>query len=47
MKNLITALFITLMFSTNGAFAHDDHGKISAIGAMKIAAKATQQLTFN
>jgi len=46
MKNLITALFITLMFSTSSAFAHTDHGKISPKVAMQIAAKATQQLTF-
>jgi len=46
MKNIIAALFITLMFSTSSAFAHDDHRKISANAAIQIAAKATQQLTF-
>tara|TARA_R110000803_G_scaffold205478_1_gene272165 strand:- start:128 stop:460 length:333 start_codon:yes stop_codon:yes gene_type:complete len=46
MKNLIAALFITLMFSTSSAFAHTDHGKISPKAAIQIAAKTTQQLTF-
>lgn len=46
MKKLIIILFITLMFSTNSAFAHGDHGKISPKAAIQIAMKATQQLTF-
>lgn len=46
MKNIIAALFITLIFSTSSAFAHTDHGKISPKEAMKIAAKAIQKLTF-
>ncbi|MFT5636845.1 MAG: hypothetical protein ACI89T_002314 [Cognaticolwellia sp.] len=46
MKNLIAALFITLIFSTSSAFAHTEHGKISPKAAIQITAKATQQLTF-
>lgn len=46
MKNLIAALFITLMFSTNSVFAHTDHEKISPKTAIQIAVKATQKLTF-
>ena len=46
MKSLITALFITLMFSVSSAFAHTEHGKVSPKAAIQIAAKATQQLTF-
>ena len=46
MKSLITGLYITLMFSTNSALAHSDHGNISPKAAIQIAAKATKQLTF-
>ncbi|UUO25033.1 hypothetical protein FGD67_18820 [Colwellia sp. M166] len=46
MKSIITALFITLMFSTSLVFAHGDHEKISPKAAIQVAAKATQQLTF-
>ena len=46
MKSLITALFMALTLNTGVAFAHGDHGKISAKQALEVAAKATQQLTF-
>ncbi len=46
MKNLITAVFISLIFSTSSAFAHTDHGKISPKAAIQVAVKTTQQLTF-
>lgn len=46
MKSLITALFMALILNTGVAFAHGDHGKISAKQALQVAAKVTQQLTF-
>lgn len=46
MTKLIVTLFIVLLFNTGSAFAHGEHGKISAKEAIQVAIKANQKLTF-